>query len=570
MERMRNKIFVKSAAWLTAIAMVMCMIPANLWEASAAVSLNNPVVKDRGDGELLSTWDCIYFGHYPQSSDGKGGFVKEPIKWRVLSVNGNEAFLLADKNLDARAYNEAEVKTTWERSTIRSWLNGYDNNYNDCNINYSSDNFMDIAFTSSEQAAIKTTKMEIGDDNPQYAVDGGNITNDKIVLLTITDATTFAYGFNADFTKNDDGRKGQNTAYTASVNNTAEGYAGWWWLCSPGVSAIYTSIIHNYGYVEPFGDRVTHSIVAVRPALRLDLTSNLWSYAGTVCSNGVETEPTNINDCTISNISAQTYTGNALTPAITIKDGSKTLVKNTDYTVSYKNSSGNAVTSPKDVGTYSVILTGTGNYTGTITKTFTINKPSVATPKTVSVRLAKGDYDAICASWSKVSVTGAAVKYKVQYKVGTEKWKTATSGATKTSHTIKNLADGKKCYVKVTPYVTVNEKTYSASGKNSAAIYTLKKLNKPSVKKASSTKVKVSWNNISGESGYEIYKSTKKTKGFKLAKRVTSATAKSATFKVTKKKTYYYKVRAFKTIKISGKSYRVYGPWSSVKSYKLR
>ena len=105
---------------------------------------------------------------------------------------------------------------------------------------------------------------------------------------------------------------------------------------------------------------------------------------------------------------------------------------------------------------------------------------------------------------------------------------------------------------------------YAGSTKSSEAIYTLKKLNKPEVKKTGSTKVKVSWKNINGESGYEVYKSSKRTKGYKLAKRVNSTAAKSTTFKVTKKKNYYYKVRAFKTIEINGKTYRVYGSWSSV------
>lgn len=269
-----------------------------------------------------------------------------------------------------------------------------------------------------------------------------------------------------------------------------------------------------------------------------------------------------IGAAVVSGITDKTYTGKAVTQKLKVTCSGKPLVENTDFTVTYKNNI--------YPGSATVTIAGKGSYTGTISKTFAIKKPPVAALKSVSVRLAKGDYDAIYASWSKVKVTGASVKYKVQYKVGSTGWKTASSGTTKNVYTIKGLADGKKCYVKVTPYVTVNKKNCTASGKNSAAIYTLKKLNKPTVKKASKTKVKVSWKNINGESGYEIYKSTKKTKGFKLAKRVTSTKAKSTTFKVTKKKTYYYKVRAFKTIKISGKSYRVYGPWSTVRSYKLR
>ena len=58
------------------------------------------------------------------------------------------------------------------------------------------------------------------------------------------------------------------------------------------------------------------------------------------------------------------YTGKKITRGITVKDGTKTLVKGTDYTVTYKNN--------VNIGTASVILTGKGNYTGTVTKTFKI------------------------------------------------------------------------------------------------------------------------------------------------------------------------------------------------------
>ena len=67
---------------------------------------------------------------------------------------------------------------------------------------------------------------------------------------------------------------------------------------------------------------------------------------------------------TVNAISDQQYTGNAITPGITVKNGSKTLVKDTDYTVTYKNNT--------EPGTASVTITGIGNYTGTKTVNFTI------------------------------------------------------------------------------------------------------------------------------------------------------------------------------------------------------
>ncbi|MCQ2528011.1 MAG: DUF4214 domain-containing protein [Saccharofermentans sp.] len=80
--------------------------------------------------------------------------------------------------------------------------------------------------------------------------------------------------------------------------------------------------------------------------------------------------PTPISGATIAAISAQTYTGNELKPSVTVTLGGKTLVANTDYTVSYSNNT--------NVGTATVTVTGKGNYGGTKTATFTINKANMS------------------------------------------------------------------------------------------------------------------------------------------------------------------------------------------------
>jgi hypothetical protein len=72
-----------------------------------------------------------------------------------------------------------------------------------------------------------------------------------------------------------------------------------------------------------------------------------------------------ISGATIDPIANQTYTGSAITPAITVKDGATTLVLNTDYTVSYSNNI--------NVGTATVTITGIGNYNNTANTTFTIS-----------------------------------------------------------------------------------------------------------------------------------------------------------------------------------------------------
>ena len=77
---------------------------------------------------------------------------------------------------------------------------------------------------------------------------------------------------------------------------------------------------------------------------------------------------------TISNIADQTYTRSAITPQPTVTDTArnKALTNNSDYTLSYKDNT--------TVGTATITITGKGNYTGTVEKTFKIVKASVVVP----------------------------------------------------------------------------------------------------------------------------------------------------------------------------------------------
>ena len=68
--------------------------------------------------------------------------------------------------------------------------------------------------------------------------------------------------------------------------------------------------------------------------------------------------------------SDQTYTGSALTPTVTVRLGTKTLVGGTDYTVAYANNT--------NAGTATVTVTGTGDYTGTVTSSFRVRPASLS------------------------------------------------------------------------------------------------------------------------------------------------------------------------------------------------
>lgn len=194
---------------------------------------------------------------------------------------------MADQNLDAKPYNTSYVDVTWETCTLRSWLNGYGASANVEETDYSSDNFLDTAFTAEERAAIRQTTV-VNEDNSHYGTEGGNDTTDRVYLLSIAEACNASYGFNSTFDTNSKTRVSTNTAYTAGKSGMySVGAADDWWLRSPGSYSYGASLVYYYGYGSYYYTRVYRDYVAVRPALHLNLSSSpLWSYAGTVSSEG--------------------------------------------------------------------------------------------------------------------------------------------------------------------------------------------------------------------------------------------------------------------------------------------
>ena len=214
----------------------------------------------------------------------------------MLSVEGDDVFLLADKNLDVEEYNDTATDVTWETCTMRSWLNGYGAEENKDGKDYRDNNFLDNAFSADEQSAIKTTNV-VNSDNPDHGPEGGNDTRDQLYLLSIDEVMKREYGFASSdgFTYT---RQAVNTAYTAGGGETGSEYMGsagkadGWWLRSPGGPSNDASGVDDSGYVFTIGRYVYAIYNAVRPALHLNLSSDSgWSYAGTVTSDEKAEDP---------------------------------------------------------------------------------------------------------------------------------------------------------------------------------------------------------------------------------------------------------------------------------------
>ena len=247
------------------------------------------------------------------------------------------------------------------------------------------------------------------------------------------------------------------------------------------------------------------------------------------------------------------YDGKVKTPTVKVNHLSGVqLIENKDYTVTY-------YSDRKNVGKYKVKVTLIGEYSGTKTLYFNIIR-NLSAPKTLSVKLSA--HDDVKLNWSKVPNADC---YDVYYKKDSAKSYTYYGSPVYPFTYITNLQDGVKYIFKVVPCTNLNDSHYADDSYKTASITTLKKISTPTVKKHSSSKIKVQWDNISGESGYQISKSTSKSKKGKLYNYSTT-TGKSKIITAIKGKTYYYKIRAYK--KIDGK--KIYGPWSNVKSYKLK
>lgn len=147
------------------------------------------------------------------------------------------------------------------------------------------------------------------------------------------------------------------------------------------------------------------------------------------------------------------------------------------------------------------------------------------------------------------------------YKKSTDKSYTYLTATTGLSSSKANLADGVKYTFKVVAYKKVNGYECDNTG-ITTSIYTLKKISDPKMVR-SGNKITVKWTNISGESGYQISKSSSKT-GTSIAATYATTTGSTKTICVPQGKNYYYKVRAYKTV--DGK--KIYGPWSNAVWYK--
>ena len=191
--------------------------------------------------------DTIYWGTYEQDNDTSNG--KEDIEWLVLAIDGNKALVISKYALDCQEYNVYHADVTWEKCSLRTWMNG---------------TFLNRAFSADEQAKILSATV-FADENPKYSTDPGDATTDKMFLLSITEAEKY-------FTT-DASRKCTPTDYAKAQGADASSSDPfcWWWLRSPGRNQRSAAVVNPYGMISHSGSDVHDYPNGVRPAMWIDL-----------------------------------------------------------------------------------------------------------------------------------------------------------------------------------------------------------------------------------------------------------------------------------------------------------
>lgn len=231
--------------------------------------------------------------------------------------------------------------------------------------------------------------------------------------------------------------------------------------------------------------------------------------------------------------------GQAKTPEVKVVsnlNGSDvTLTKDKDYKVTYTNN--------VNAGTAKVTVTGIGNFSGTITKTFTI-KPVIVNPVT-GFKSTGNTSTEIDLAWDKADCDGYEIS---RYSTATKTYVKIADidNAETTTYQDTGRTPGAYSQYKIKAYRVVNGKKVYSAESDKIKVTTNPLAPKVKLEKVTSNSVSISWNAVNKATGYEVYRADKDSEEYKLVKTVTGTTYEDKGLE--QETTYKYKVKAFRTV----------------------
>lgn len=246
------------------------------------------------DGTVSSAPDRA--GHYRWEEGVEWHYFRfDPIRWRIIGLDGGNACLMADRLLDCQPFNVKEGPVSWESSTLRSWLNSYPAEENGAGIDYRGKGFLDTAFTAAQREAVLRSAVA-NRPNGMYCTDCGNPTEDYVFLLSndevFSSPAAARNGFYAASGHDDPAKRFRSTLYAkcrGSWWSSVNGYMGnsFWFMRTNGYTPESVTYICDFGYIYQRGTISTCEDAGVLPALWIDLDLAKIKPAGTVSSRDI-------------------------------------------------------------------------------------------------------------------------------------------------------------------------------------------------------------------------------------------------------------------------------------------
>ena len=121
--------------------------------------------------------DVVTFGRYEQDDRADNG--KEPIRWIVFAKENGRVLLWSESVLDEQPYHNAREDITWEKCTLRTWLNGP---------------FYEAAFSETERYLIGKTGLEYSYYRSTGSAHSKRVTaatEDRVFLLDSEEKITY-------------------------------------------------------------------------------------------------------------------------------------------------------------------------------------------------------------------------------------------------------------------------------------------------------------------------------------------------------------------------------------------
>jgi hypothetical protein len=195
--------------------------------------------------------DTVVFGAYEQDADESNG--AEDIEWLVLDKAEDRVLLISKYILDKKPYNEEKENVTWEKCSLREWLNN---------------DFYESAFNQDEKNIIAVTNLE---NKGNGETKGGKDTDDRIFLLSMYEVKNYL--------PTAEERACIRTSYAVNQSENLDMTGGCtWWLRTPGTSQVYASMVTTEGYIAGKEDSYlaggdVSCAAGVRPALWINLNA---------------------------------------------------------------------------------------------------------------------------------------------------------------------------------------------------------------------------------------------------------------------------------------------------------